>query len=57
MSRIYVTYVEFAQEDEASDDSSPDRLLEAKINYLMELLDIDEQQATSYLIRGYYRCD
>lgn len=57
MARVYVTYVELAVEDESSTDLSPDRLLEAKINYLMELLDINEEQATSFVIRGYYACD
>ncbi len=57
MPRIFVTHVEFAAEDESSYDLSPDRLLEAKINYLMELLDITEEQATSFVIRGYYACD
>lgn len=56
MSRIYVTYVEFTVEDEVDDSSEPSRLLEAKINELMELLDISEQQATSYFIRGTFTC-
>lgn len=56
MARIYITHIEFVEQTELDEDNTPDRLFQAKIDHLMELLDIDEQQATSFLIRGYYTC-
>lgn len=56
MARVFVTLIHIELDDEFCDALSPEEVIQARIDQLMELLDVDESTATRLYFRGDDSC-